>query len=529
MRAGRQHNRLALAAVVALCALLAAAFAVRLTRTGGADVGVGVNGGTAPGVETPAAEESDAPPPSHPRPTRGAQFYVAPGGRAEGDGSKGRPWDLASALSKQSKAKPGDTVWMRGGVYKGSFKSRLNGTAERPILVAQFTDERATVDGSLTVEGEWTTFWGFEVTNSDPDRARERPTGVEVNGAHTKFVNLVVHDCGNGFGFWSSAVDAELYGNIIYHNGWRGDDRGHGHGVYAQNEEGTKLVRDNVIFRQYGWGIHAYAEEGELKGLQFEGNVSFDNGAPAAARYDNILVGGRRPAERVALVSNYTYETPGDGGDKPNVRLHYKAEGNRDLTVRDNYFAGGSPVASVADWLGVTMTGNTFYGPERLLELSLPQGAAAAYTWDNNAYYGSTPGAAFGFQGRALDFAAWQGATGFDRGGSFGVTGAGRTAGVRVFVRPNLYEPGRAHIVVYNWERRDAAEADVGGVLPRGAKYEVRDAQNFFGPPVLAGTYDGEPLRLPMAARAAARPVGADFNPPQTAPEFNVFVLLKAA
>jgi hypothetical protein len=325
-------------------------------------------------------------------------------------------------------------------------------------------------------------------------------------------------------------VGAELYGNIIYNNGWREIDRGHGHGVYTQNEEGTKLIRDNVIFRQYGWGVHAYAEEGALDGLHFEGNVSFDNGAPAGARYDNILVGGRRPAGRIALISNYTYETPTEDEAKPNVRLHYEAANNRDLTVKDNYFANGSPVVSVADWLSATVTGNTFYGPERLLELTLPQGvAASAYAWDGNTYYGAGRAASFSFQGRALDFAGWQGATGFDRGGSWGAVEAGRPAGVKVFVRPNLYEAGRAHVVVYNWERREAVEADVSGVIARGAKFEVRSAQNFFAAPVLAGTYDGKPLRLPMGAQKIAKPVGADSAPAQTTPEFNVFVLLKVS
>ncbi|HVG31082.1 MAG TPA: right-handed parallel beta-helix repeat-containing protein [Pyrinomonadaceae bacterium] len=526
MRHDQRSTRLALAGVVALCVLLAAAFAIRSARTRGGD-GNRASGGQAAGVDV---DESAAPPPSHPRPTRGAQFYAAPDGRADGDGSKNRPWDLAGALAGASKVKPGDTLWLRGGVYRGGFKCGLAGTEAQPILVAQFTNERATIDGSLTVDGEWTIFWGFEVTNTKPDRGSERPTGVEINGAHTKFINLVVHDGGNGFGFWSSAVDSELYGNIIYDNGWRELDRGHGHGIYTQNEEGTKLIRDNIIFNQYGWGVHAYTEEGALNGLRFEGNVSFDNGAPAGARYDNILVGGRRPAERITLVSNYTYETPTGGDTKPNVRLHYEATNNRDLTVKDNYFAGGSPVASVADWLTVTMTGNTFYGSKQLLELDMPEGvAASAYAWDNNSYYGASRAAALGFRGRRLDFAAWQNATGFDPGGSWNVIDAGQSAGVRVFVRPNLYEPGRAHVVVYNWDRREDVEADVSGVLQRGAKYEVRSAQNFFGEPVLAGIYDGKPLRLPTAARVIVRPVGANFNPPPTAPEFNVFVLLKAS
>jgi hypothetical protein len=531
MHRGQPSTRLVLAGVFALCVLLVAAFAIRSTRMGRARNGVEAGDDEASSVGSSEADDSATPPPpSHPHATRGAQVYVAPDGRADGDGSKNHPWDLASALSGQSKVKAGDTLWLRGGVYKGGFKSRIAGTQDKPILVAQFMNERATIDGSLTVNGEWTTFWGFEVTDTNPDRTNERATGVEVNGAHTKFVNLVVHDGGNGFGFWSSALDSELYGNIIYNNGWREIDRGHGHGIYTQNEEGTKLIRDNVIFNQYGWGVHAYTEEGALDGLQFEGNVSFDNGAPAGARYDNILVGGRQPASRISLVSNYTYEMPGNGDTKPNVRLHYEASNNKDLTVKDNYFAGGSPVASVADWLTVTMTGNTFYGSQQLLELSLPQGvAASAYGWDNNNYYGASRAASFSFQGQPLDFAAWKNTTGFDRNGSWNAIDAGQSAGVKVFVRPNLYEPGRAHIIVYNWDKRESVDADVSGVLQRGAKYEVRSAQNFFGMPILAGTYDGKLLRLPMAAQKIAKPIGANFNPPQTAPEFNVFVLLQTS
>ncbi|MFL6227684.1 MAG: hypothetical protein ACJ741_02780 [Pyrinomonadaceae bacterium] len=528
--ARRSNSLLLLACVVALCALVAVAFVVRSTRTGGALLHGGViRDGEASGVEPPDAGDYAVPPPSRPRATRGSQFYSAPDGSADGDGSKSRPWDLGSALSKQSKLKPGDTLWLRGGVYRGTFRSRLAGTAEKPTLVAQSPGERATIDGSLKVFGEWATYWGFEVTNSNADRTAERPTGVEIEGAHTRFVNLVVHDTGNGFGFWSSAVDSELYGNLIYHNGWSGIDRGHGHGIYTQNEEGTKLIRDNVIFEQYGWGIHAYTEEGALRGLYFEGNVSFDNGAPADARYDNILVGGRQPAERVSLVSNFTYETPASGETKPNVRLNYESTDNKDLTAKDNYFAGGDTVASVGGWLSVTMTGNTFRGRKQLVELSLPQGVApSAYAWDGNTYCGSDAASPFGFEGRALDFTGWQGATGFDRTSS-GSAAGGQACGVRVFVRPNLYEQGRANVVVYNWERRGEVEVDVSGVLVRGAKFEVRDARNYFGAPVVAGTYDGKPLRLPVGARRVALPVGAHAASPQSAPEFGVFVLLSAS
>lgn len=477
-------------------------------------------------------EEDPAPPPSRPVPTGGAQFYVAAQGRPDGDGSKNLPWDLATALGQPARVKPGDTIWLRGGTYKGAFKSKLAGQAEKPILLAQAQNERATIDGSLTVEGDWATYWGFEVMNSDTDRTRERPTGVEIMGAHTKFINLVVHDCGNGMAFWSTAVDGELYGNIIYNNGWQSSpvERGHGHALYTQNEEGTKLVRDNVMFNQFGWGIHAYTEEGEIKGFNFEGNVSFNNGAATLQDegYDNILVGGERPAARVTLTGNYTYEALTKSDTKPNVRLHYGATGNQDLIVRDNRFVGGSLVASVRDWQNITMTGNFFYGAQQLLALGVPDGVAvSSYTWDSNTYFQGTTSRAFIFQGKPLDFAEWQRATGLDRNSRLLSNAKGRPEGVEVFVRPNQYEQGRAHVVVYNWDSKDAVEVDAGVLLPVGAKYEVRDAENYFGVPLLSGTYDGKPLRLTMNNLKTAQLIGGTVRLETSAPEFAVFVLLR--
>jgi hypothetical protein len=64
----------------------------------------------------------------------------------------------------------------------------------------------------------------------------------------------------------------------------------------------------------------------------------------------------------------------------------------------------------------------------------------------------------------------------------------------------------------------------VEDVLRRGQTYEVRNAQNYFGSPVLRGTYGGGSLRIPLSDDSMARPVGIS-APDSTAPEFHVFVL----
>src|SRR4051794_17558684 len=79
-------------------------------------------------------------------PARTAEFHVAPDGRSDGDGSRARPWDLATALAQPPAVRPGDTVWLRGGTYRGTFTSRLTGAPGAPVTVRQAPGERATVD-----------------------------------------------------------------------------------------------------------------------------------------------------------------------------------------------------------------------------------------------------------------------------------------------------------------------------------------------------------------------------------------------
>ena len=82
--------------------------------------------------------------------------------------------DLATALGPRSRARPGDTILLRAGTYSGAFNSTLAGVDGRPIVVRQYAGERATIDGSLTIRGAWTWYWGFDVGNSDPDRTKTR-------------------------------------------------------------------------------------------------------------------------------------------------------------------------------------------------------------------------------------------------------------------------------------------------------------------------------------------------------------------
>ncbi|MEO8074723.1 MAG: right-handed parallel beta-helix repeat-containing protein [Acidobacteriota bacterium] len=420
--------------------------------------------------------------------------YAAPGGWSGGDGTKDHPFDLASALSGKSPIRPGGTVWLRAGTFKGSFTSLLTGTAEAPITVRPVPGEHVAIDGAgvvgavLTINGAWTVIRDFEIMDSDLQRTGadlNRAAGVDVHAPNSKVMNLVIHDLGSGIGMWSDAVNAEAYGNIIYYNGWVGTDRAHGHGIYTQNKTGIRRITDNVIFSQFGIGLHAYgSEEAFLDDIQVEGNAVFNNGITGGDF--NILLGGHRIANRPVLISNFTYDQPGAGNN-----IGYAA-GCTDLRMKDNYFAalkGGYSIQLVnctGDLQGNTLVGNT-RGISGQTIVTHPELAAK---YPNNSF---------------IDPPA---------------------TGAKIFVRPNRYTPGRANIIVYNWGHTKDVRVDVSAAgIPVGGSYEIRDVRNLSGDPVASGTYAGSPVKIPMQGLTAQPVVGWSQTPPHTAPEFGAFLL----
>lgn len=472
-----------------------------------------------------------------------SEWHVSPDGTPRGDGSLQAPWDLATALAATDRVAAGDTVWLHGGTYRGGFESRLAGTADAPITVRQAPAERATIDcrprdaqdnGLFAVGGDHAVYWGFEITCSDPKRRTEiggswpadiRRGGVHCRASHVKFIHLIVHDTAGGFGFWSEGEGGEVYGSLIFHNGWQGPDRGHGHAIYAQNKVGTKRLCDNVLFRQFGEGIHCYgSDKAFVQGFQVEGNVGFHNGTLAGPRglTPSIFIGGGSAIERLSVVDNFTYEGA--------LRCGYPwGSLNRDVVVRGNYVVGG---VLVRDFDQVDFTGNTVVATSGLVSLeSSGKLDLARYVWDRNHYFRTTDewsafDVAEGDKRTGLEFDTWRARTGFD-GASTHERRPPATG--RVFVRPSRYEPGRGHIVVYNWDHRPEVEADLNGVVPPGQRYQIVSAQDFYGEPVAAGVYEGRPVRLPMRPRAIMAPVGMpDFVAKATEPEFGVYVILSS-
>jgi hypothetical protein len=478
----------------------------------------------------------------------GGQFYVSPDGAPEGDGSLAHPWDFATALRQPAAVKPGSVIWMRGGVYgtgKTIFYSSLVGTPAAPIVVRQYPGEHATIDGWLQIgccdqdshpdRGAYVWFWGLEFASSITDRTGA-PAGPPDYGSSailnaidswapgTRLINLVIHDTRQGIGLWSEAANSEVYGCLIYNNGFQASDRGHGHGIYVQNKAGVKRLLDNIIFDQFGAGIHAYGtDNAQVRNITAEGNIAFNNGSVSsgAKNDDNLLFASGSGLSNIVVRNNYTYHTPSDDIGYSRIGWQFDAE-NNNAVIENNYWIGGNIAIMVDRWKYATFTNNVVYSKTQLLTVVdpiLPQNLTN-YRWDHNSYYGS---GRFSCGGSEENWQTWQ-AVGMDRAGSYT---EGRPEGSWVFIRPNRYEPGRGNIAIYNWDLKPSLAIDLSSLLSVGTNYEIRDAENFFGAPIVSGVYDGKPVPIPMTNLKPALPNGIFPVPPKhTAPEFGAFVVL---
>lgn len=458
------------------------------------------------------------------------EFFVSPTGSPSGDGSFIHPWDLATALESPPAVTPGSTIWLRGGTYTNGthfglgYVSHLSGTADAPIVVRQYPGERATVTKFLSVRGAHTWYWGFEVVHPAPHAGNA--FGIENRAPGTKLINLVVHDASaSGIFIFPEATDAEVYGSISYSNG-RTDN--FDHGIYCQSQS-RNVLTDNIVFQNWALGIHCFSETGPfLQSIHLEGNIAFNNSVWGVPRPD-ILVGGEFPASGITVHQNYTYRTDPSDIKIADIGWDFMVGEdvvltNDDVVLTDNYFVGGW--IHVGAWATAIVTGNTLFNFANA-GIVWNRGDLSRHSWSGNTFFGDPSAAAWRYGGATsplTTFDGWRTLTGFADPGTY--AGSAPT-GVKIVVRANRYEPGRANIIVYNWDQESTVSVDVSEVLKPGDGYVVQHAQDFYGPPIASGVYTGGSLELPMVRITPPTPLGTSTAPaPVTGPTFNAFVLL---
>jgi len=477
-----------------------------------------------------------------------ADIHVAPGGKSDGDGTRAKPYDLATVFAGKG-VQPGDTVLLKGGRYDGAmtntdkgipsrvpFEPKLKGSPDKPIIVTSAPGEWAHLNGTVQItDCDYTHFVRLEIGDLDWDPMQEKhvnDTAVNATkGQDVKLVNCNVFGGTMGIGAWSSARGLELYGNLIHDFGYLVRDpsdpakrkgRGHGHAYYAQNEDGTKVFQNNIAYRGCGWNVHIYTQGGQIRGFDVIENICYIAGAFTEGQtMDNYLVYGKPPADRIRLIGNVGYQPSDAEKWRPNARLAnvYDTPVNGVAVVQDNYLMGAFWGLSLAKWRDITVTGNRIWCTGVFMEISSAGTGSGAgvqpdmpdlkgYHVDKNTYIDNGRTGAFYYGNKEskkddelIGFAQWQ-ALGLDKGSTLQPGKNGRPAGAKTFVFPNRYEKGRANVAIFAWDGQPSVDVDLSTALADGRRYKIYNCLDVNqtlakATPVLAGSLAGSPSRSP--------------------------------
>ena len=500
-------------------------------------------------------------------------WYVATNGSSSGNGSLSSPWSLATIAGgvpdfdgnppPPAAIQPGDTICLRGGTYISTsstvfFRTTLAGTPGHQITIQPYPGERAIIDAHspalgntrdeiFIIEGPYVTIRDLEITDSWTNRIDSRPGGILIaQGAHdVKLINNIIHDTGDGIDHNGPASNCEIYGNLVYNVGW--DDRtnglqqgGTGHAMYASNDSGFLKVYNNILASSFGFGFHFYsAGSGEFNGLDVQDNVALNNGywtryhdssyATEGRGTTNYLI-GHRPVSGLLLTRNFGYHREQRGTQ--NLELGYSGVENVSGTATNNVFVGG--INTIDHFPTLTFTGNyisSFFENIQFIAADTP----VSTTINNNRYYyyrtDCPPQFGLTANDTATTVTQWK-ALGFDANSTFNTCGT-RDNAPTVTIKSNIYDANRFQVVVHNPASLTNVTLNLSAALTNGSLFELRNAQDYFGPLVASGTYNG-PISINMTTLNVAIPIGYAALPNTTplaqmtsGPQFGAFILIK--
>jgi parallel beta-helix repeat protein len=209
-------------------------------------------------------------------------FYVSTQGNDSNPGTFTRPWRTLSRAAER--VTPGDTVYVRSGVYQEAVDFSTSGTSNSPIKIIAYPGEVPIIDGNnyqiphedggslLELSGNFVTASGIEVRYSSY-------LGVLVSGLHSVADNLNVHHNLHG-GMRASGDYSVIQNSRIWSNDMQNYNgiypAGDSTGLTASRHPNYTTLRNNLVFGNWGIGMSTY----ESNGTTLEGNISHDNFGP---------------------------------------------------------------------------------------------------------------------------------------------------------------------------------------------------------------------------------------------------------
>jgi hypothetical protein len=389
---------------------------------------------------------------------------------------------------------------------------------------------------NLGVQGSSTTYRDFEIKNSAGLRdkrvtrgAEAIGSGISVSGASdgNSFINLIIHDCGNGIFIGSATSNTLVYGNLCFNNGYINTlGQPGGITIYAENASGYSRAYRNLFLLGFNGNAQFGGDSGPYAGGDHQYNVFANCGAPAASLEVNYL--GRAEGEPLSVTNNHFFQPHENSGGSSS--LFGYGDAITALTLNNNYMLGGVSSCILQNIATISGTGNHFFlndndfGDAQMFytPATLPTG-----TFNNNTYHKASGRDCFGVQGVGyVSFATYRTNTGFDAASSATAANMPDT----VVVIPNEYETGRAHVIIYATSNPLTIDVDLATTgLSDGQPYTIKNAFDYFGGNVATGTYDAGDTTITLTLAdmdSVATATGHSFTPASTSPDFAALVVV---
>ncbi|MCE5209666.1 MAG: right-handed parallel beta-helix repeat-containing protein, partial [Chloroflexi bacterium] len=218
--------------------------------------------------------------PTQSQPLSGA-YYVATNGSDGNPGTIDRPWKTLKYASSMVKA--GNTLYIRGGIYKEVTSWSTDGTQGAPITIKNYPGEQVVIDGYDTIPayvggtwmfmvwGDWYFVSGLEVKRSFDEGA------IGVKGANVTIDNCYTHhNWGAGITLMGDYDTAQ--NNRVWYNGVSNEFGSRSRGGWPAALTCARYpshctLKGNTSWENWGEGISTF----EAYYTTIEDNVSYNN------------------------------------------------------------------------------------------------------------------------------------------------------------------------------------------------------------------------------------------------------------
>jgi parallel beta-helix repeat protein len=328
-------------------------------------------------------------------PSIAANYYVATWGNDGTQGTFSAPFKTIARA--QNSMKPGDMVYVRGGIYAQTVSWSKSGTATAPLQIRAYPGEVPVIDGQKKLASNWGTMVnlagnyvhmdGFEVKNG-------LGQGVVLTGHHNKLSNSNIHDHAER-GVLAAGDYSVVEYNRVWGNAWyncrlsscpttRYPTGGWGTGLSAARDKvngitENAILRGNTVFNNWGEGLSSFEADGTI----LEGNTVYDNWAL------NVYVS---ESTNTLVTANLIYVTPNNAVQKNMMNIGLCDEttvrASANVSIVNNLIMGGS--AHMSWWAdkrnpGAKMS-NVVIANNTFVQATLASSTSNAITFRNAAH-----------------------------------------------------------------------------------------------------------------------------------------------